>query len=345
MRLGLVNDSALALEALRRVVTGGGHTVAWVARDGIEAVAACKSDQPDLVLMDLRMPIMDGVECTRLIMADSPCPILIVTATVSGNFSQVYDAMGAGALDAVNTPVLGRHGEVDGDRQLLDKIALISRLSGQVRAPLPQQPRPEPTSEPVPPLVAIGASTGGPDALARVLSRLPASLGAAVVIIQHVDREFAPGLVSWLAQRAGYPTELAVTGQPPRPGVALVASTNDHLVMTAQRTLRYTVEPRRLHFRPSVDVFFNSLASHWPRPSVAVLLTGMGSDGAAGLLALRQGGWTTIAQDRASCVVYGMPRAAAEAGAASEVLPLDEIGARIARALGTPALLARPRPR
>jgi two-component system response regulator WspF len=116
VRIGLVNDSALAREALRRVVTAAGHVVAWTANDGIEAIGACKSDRPDVVLMDLRMPVMDGVECTRRIMADAPCPILLVTGTVEGNMSLVYDAMGAGALDAVNTPVLGANNAFTGDR-------------------------------------------------------------------------------------------------------------------------------------------------------------------------------------------------------------------------------------
>jgi two-component system response regulator WspF len=335
MRLALVNDSPLAVEALRRVAAAGGHSVAWIAKDGVEAVAACKADLPDLVLMDLRMPIMNGVESTRRIMQDSPCPILIVTATVSGHFAEVYDAMGAGALDAVNTPVLGRRGDVDGDRALLEKIEMIGKLVGLQRAQRRQRISQEMKSADVlPPLVAIGSSTGGPDALAKVLANIPVKTNAAIVIIQHVDKDFAPGLASWLSERSGFPTEVITEGGTPRPGVALVAATNDHVVLTPGRGLRYTPNPRRLNFRPSVDVFFHSLAEHWPASAVAALLTGMGSDGADGLLALRRAGWTTIAQDQATSVVYGMPRAAAELDAASVILPIGDIGGRITRALG-----------
>ena len=336
MRVAIVNDSALAIEALRRVVERGGHTIAWVARDGVEANAQAKSDRPDVLLMDLRMPVMGGVECTRRIMAEAPFAILVVTATVSGHFEQVYDAMGAGALDAVNTPVLGPKGDLQGDHALLDKLATIAKLVA-ARPPV-GRPRP-PTSPPVatrhavPPMVAIGASTGGPQALADLLGELPRDLGAAIVIIQHVDADFAIGLASWLKDKSGFPTEVAVAGGTPKAGVALIAATNDHLILEADRRLAYTAHPRKYPYRPSVDVFFHSAALHWPRPSVAAVLTGMGRDGAAGLLALREARWRTIAQDEATSVVYGMPKAAAELEAAMEVLPLPKIARAIAHGL------------
>jgi two-component system, chemotaxis family, response regulator WspF len=332
LRIGIANDSRLAVEALRRVLHKGGHTVAWVANDGVEAVAACRTDVPDVVLMDLRMPILDGVGSTRKIMAESPCAILVVAAGVETNFAQVYEAMGAGALDAVNTPVLGPRGDVDGEQALLAKIDTIGKLVG-LRAGRPRA-RPRPTREPadrtLPPMVAIGASTGGPQALADILAALPHDLPAAVVIVQHVDAEFAEGLAHWLRDRSRFPTELAIDGRRPEAGVALVAASNDHLVLAPDLTLTYTPQPRRYPYRPSVDVFFQSAAQSWPRPSVGVLLTGMGKDGAVGLLALREAGWVTIAQDQASSVVYGMPKAAAELGAAEHVLPLSRIARSIA---------------
>jgi two-component system response regulator WspF len=334
VRIGIANDSPVAVEAVRRVLVGAGHDVAWVARDGVEAVAACRADVPDLVLMDLRMPNMGGVECTRRIMADSPCAILVVTATVAGNYSEVYDALGAGALDAVNTPVLGRAGEIGGDAAFLERINRIAKLVGN-QVPTVSRTRSVRTTVPavVPPLVVLGASTGGPEALARILAAVPAALGAAIVIIQHIDRDFAPGLATWLTERTRYPTEVLVAGAPLRPGVALVPATNDHVVMTPAGTIRDTPHPRSLNFRPSVDVFFSSVADTWPARSIAAVLTGMGRDGADGLLALRTAGWTTIAQDEASSVVFGMPRAAIELRAATETLPIDAIGPRIASIL------------
>jgi two-component system response regulator WspF len=330
VRIGLVNDSALAREALRRVVTGAGHQVAWVAIDGIEAIAACKSDRPDVVLMDLRMPMMDGVECTRRIMAESPCPILLVTGTVDGNLSLVYDAMGAGALDAVNTPVLGANNALTGDSALLEKIDRIGKLGGHTRphrksTGIPPLAR----GDAIVPLIAIGASTGGPEALAQVLTALPATLPAAVVIVQHVNAEFAPGLSEWLTMRSHFPTAIIRPGATPMRGNALLAATDDHLELSKHRTLLYTPTPKRVNFRPSVDVFFESVVENWPSPCAGVLLTGMGADGARGLLAMRNAGWHTIAQDEATSVVYGMPRAAVQLKAATEVLPLSAIGKRL----------------
>ena len=332
MRIAIVNDSGIAVEALRRSIERGGHTLAWVARDGVQAIDACKADTPDVVLMDLNMPVMDGVECTRRIMAESPCAILIVTATVDGNYSAVYDAMGAGALAAVNTPVLGPRGDLDGDAAMLAKIDTVGRLVRQRTPPPMRAPTPQPVlagADVPPPLVAIGSSTGGPQALVELLGQMPADLGAAVCIVQHVDHEFALGLVSWLRERTGFAVEVATPGRRPEPGLALVAATNDHMVMGPGGALSYTPHPRKLPFRPSVDVFFLSAARYWRRPSVGVILTGMGRDGAAGLLAMRRARWRTIAQDEATSVVYGMPKAAAEMGAAERVLPLP----RIARAI------------
>jgi two-component system response regulator WspF len=177
----------------------------------------------------------------------------------------------------------------------------------------------------VPPVVALGASTGGPEALAQILKSLPARFPAAVVTVQHIAAEFAPSLASWLEGQCHMPVRLARVGDELRPGEMLLAASDDHLLMRADRRLAYTADPVDYPYRPSVDVFFHSLASAWPRPGVAVLLTGMGSDGALGLLRLRERGWHTIAQDQASCVVYGMPKAAADRRAACQVLPLAQI--------------------
>ena len=332
MRIGIVNDMALAREALRRVVTSAGHAVAWLALDGAEAIAQARRDTPDLILMDLIMPGTDGVEATRRIMAETPCPILVVTSTVTGNFGKVYDAMGHGALDAVDTPRLGVTGELQGASPLLAKIATLAKLVAKPRtcsdtfASPPAHPSPIPDGEMI---VAIGCSTGGPNALADVLSAFPKRWDAAVVVIQHVDAAFAPGLAHWLSDRSGQRVATAEPGARPEPGKVLIAATDDHLVLDADRRFRHVEEPRSLCFRPSADVFFASLTAHWRGPGVAALLTGMGRDGAAGLLALRRNGWFTIAQDEATSVVWGMPKAAVELGAAVNVLPLQEIGAAV----------------
>ena len=323
MRIGIVNDMKAACEALRRVVDSlPDHEVAWTAADGVEAIAMAKRDRPDLILMDLLMPHMDGAQATREIMGSSPCAILVVTATVSGNISLVYDAMGYGALDAVDTPMLGPGGEVSGAGALVEKIGTIAKIVG----PTAEQRRPRRTAAGGQPrLVVVGASTGGPKALSDLLLPLPHDWNVAVVIVQHVDVAFAPGLAKWLGDRTGRAVRIAEHGQMPEAGDVLLAGTNDHLVLTKGRTLDYQAEPREVFFRPSVDVFFESVAEHWPTTGTALLLTGMGRDGARGLLKLRGRGWHTIAQDQGSSVVFSMPKAAVEAGAACEVLPVAQM--------------------
>jgi two-component system, chemotaxis family, response regulator WspF len=160
--------------------------------------------------------------------------------------------------------------------------------------------------------------------LAAILRALPKDFPAAIVIVQHVDEEFAPLLANWLNEQSAIPVRLAKEGDHPQRGVALIAGTNNHLVLKSNRALGYTPEPRAHSYRPSVDVFFESLLSHWRGELVAVLLTGMGRDGARGLKKLREAGFHTIAQDRESCVVYGMPKAAAEMGAAAEIVSLND---------------------
>ena len=338
MRIAIVNDLLLAVEALCRVLRRRpNHTIAWIARDGAEAVRKCAQDRPDLILMDLIMPVMNGAEASRLIMRDSPCPILVVTATVDGNIGLVFEAMGYGALDAFNTPTVGPDAHTAGAEEFLRKIDLISHLIGPVPAAapvLPPAPAPAPARTTQPPLIALGASTGGPAALVEILSRLPPTLPAPVLLIQHVDREFAADLATWLARHCHLPVKVAAAGARPERGVVWLAGTNDHLVLSPRGLLHYQPEPVDCFYRPSVDVCFKSLAQHWPAPGVAGLLTGMGRDGAQGLRELRQRGWRTIAQDHASSVVYGMPRAAAELQAAERVLPLNRIADALLQAIG-----------
>jgi len=184
-------------------------------------------------------------------------------------------------------------------------------------------------------MIALGASTGGPNAVGIILRGLPANLGAAVVVVQHLDVQFAPGLVDWLDEQTGLAVSLAREGEKPEAGGAFVAGTNDHLVIGADLAFHYTANPVDYVYRPSVDEFFLSLGRHWPQPGVACLLTGMGRDGAQGLLALRKAGWRTMAQDEKTSIVYGMPRAAVEIGGAEESLPVDLMPTAIVRELKT----------
>lgn len=337
MRIAIVNDMLIAIEALRRVLaTVPEYELAWVARDGAEAVAKSAIDTPDLILMDLLMPGMDGVMATRQIMTRSPCAIVLVTATVSGYGAKVFEAMGYGALDAVNTPILGTRGHTESGTELLAKIAMVGKLIGKSAHTKAQRlisPPQLPLTKAVPPLVVIGASTGGPQALRSILSQLPENFPGAVVVIQHIDAQFAPGLADWINQQTQVEVAIAQAGCSLSPGKVVIAGTNNHLILRPDLTLAHTAEPRHCTYRPSVDVFFKSVAEHWPEKGVGVLLTGMGKDGAAGLQALRAANWYTIAQDQASSIVYGMPKAAVELGAAVEVLSVQAIASAMMKAV------------
>ena len=337
MRIGIVNDMALAREALRRVVLSvSGYEVAWLAADGAEAVRLAGQAPPDVILMDLVMPILDGVEATRQIMHTCPCPILLVTSSTSNNFDRVAEAMKHGGRGPVNTPVLGPDGRVLDGQALLDQLARLERMHRH-SAPLPAPgPLEVPPAAPEgPAMLALGASTGGPEAVAQILEALPPGFQAPVVVIQHIAAEFAPNFVGWLRGRSSLPVEIAHEGGCPRPGTVHVSATDDHLVL---RRGRFAIvrEPIDYPFRPSINCFFESLRSQGPASGVAVLLTGMGSDGAHGLAALRQAGWLTIAQDEASSVVYGMPGAAVALQAACHILPLVSIPDAIIAHFGAP---------
>ncbi|WP_313646973.1 chemotaxis response regulator protein-glutamate methylesterase [Pseudomonas sp.] len=307
MKLAIVNDMPMAVEALRRALAfEPAHEVIWVAGNGDEAVRKCAEHTPDLILMDLIMPVMDGVEATRRIMAQSPCAIVIVTVDRKQNVHRVFEAMGHGALDVVDTPALGAGDPREAAAPLLRKILNISWLIGQQRPGASKaMASPARASSQRSALVAIGSSAGGPAALEVLLKALPRDFPAAIVLVQHVDQVFAAGMAEWLA------------------------GTNHHIRLLHNGQLAYTAEPVNEIYRPSIDVFFESVARHWSGDAVGVLLTGMGRDGAQGLKLMRQQGFLTIAQDQSSSAVYGMPKAAAAIDAAVEIRPLERIAGRL----------------
>ncbi|WP_397449489.1 chemotaxis response regulator protein-glutamate methylesterase [Pseudomonas sp. NA-150] len=330
MRIAIVNDMPMAVEALRRAIAfEPAHQVVWVASNGAEAVARCAEVLPDLILMDLIMPVMDGVEATRQIMAATPCAIVVVTVDRQQNVHRVFEAMGYGALDVVDTPALGAGNPRDAAAPLLRKILNIGWLIGQ------RDRREAPATAPLrhnlqrQGLVAIGSSAGGPAALEALLKGLPRTFPAAIVLVQHVDQVFAAGMAEWLSSAAGLPVRLAREGEPPQQGTVLLAGTNHHIRLMKNGSLAYTAEPVNEIYRPSIDVFFESVARYWSGDAVGVLLTGMGRDGAQGLKSMRQQGFLTIAQDQQSSAVFGMPKAAAAIDAAVEIRPLEKIAPRL----------------
>jgi len=297
MRIGIVTGSPLVRETLQGALAlRPDHTVIWTAGDGAQAVACCTRATPDLVLMELSTTETGGIEATRRIMGATPCAILIVTPSVSAQSARVFEAMGHGAIDAVDTP-LPPHGDRPADpAAFLHKLDTIAKLVG-TRKFVPHTFTDTWMISRRERLVAMGASAGGPAALMTVLSGLPKDFPAAVIIVQHVDARFAEGMADWR--------------------------------LISPERVEYTAEPSELAYRPSVDVFLSSVAAHWSGEAVGVLLTGMGRDGAKGLKTLRDRGHYTIAQDQATSTVYGMPKAAASLGAAVDILPLERIAPRL----------------
>jgi two-component system response regulator WspF len=330
--VGIINQLAAVGKLLERLVSVDPvNRVLWIALDGATALDLCARQTPDLLLMDLTMPIMDGVEMTRRVMASTPTAILLVTRSVRVSSAQVFQAIGYGALDAIDTPQSGRGTIEDLAWPLLARMATISRVIGTRRG------APAGAALPVPhakvtrhdTLIAIGASAGGPAVLATLLHELPEHFRAAVVIVQHVDEQFAAGMASWLNEGSALPVRIAREGDRPTVGHVLLAASSDHLTLKSADRLGYTARPADYVYRPSVDVFFQSACRFWRGDVVGVLLTGMGRDGALGLKALRDGGHYTIAQDQATSAVYGMPKAAAAINAAVDILPAARIASRL----------------
>jgi two-component system response regulator WspF len=332
MRVAIASESDGVTAVLRQVVSSiKGWRVAWAAADGRSTEAACVRDRPDLLLLSLDLGGPATAHVVRRIMRDASCLIIAVAKDPRTQAGLLFEVMGAGAVDAITTPSVGADGRLAGLDEVARRLRTAGRLVTNRTEAGPAQV--DPAGASAAPLVAVGASTGGPAAVARVLASLPADLPAGVVVVQHVDAQFAPNLVAWLDGQTPLAVRLAKPGDRPSPGVVSVTGSNDDLALTAD--LRFAVRRPRdgTFYHPSVDVFFESVAAFWPTKGVAALLTGIGRDGAEGLLALRRKGWHTLAQDEQSSVVFGMPKAAAELKAAAEILPIDGIGMAIVRAV------------
>ena len=332
MKIGIVCDQPTTTERLRGAVTQAPeHQIIWTAMSGRDAVERCGAEAPDLVMMIVRRAGIDSADATRRIMTATPCAILLVTVDEASNPGRVFEAMGHGALDAVDLPTLTTSALQDSTALLLKKIATISRLvrdrNGVRKAEAAKKP--VPLSARCDRLVAIGASAGGPAALAVILAGLPKDFPAAIVIVQHVDEQFTAGMTEWLSNQTGLPVRVAKEGDRVTAGGVYMAGTSDHLILKSADRLSYTAEPRDYVYRPSVDVFFESVSRLWQGEAVGVLLTGMGKDGAQGLRMLRDRGHHTIAQDEATSAVFGMPKAAAALNAAVEILPMRRIAPQL----------------
>jgi two-component system chemotaxis response regulator CheB len=320
------------------------------AGDGKRGIDLCRDLRPDVVTLDMMMPVMSGLAATEFIMAYCPTRILIVSASTNrGELFKTYDALAAGALDVLDKPA---GNEIDNawEKKLVSTVKFISRIkvithprarlgptehlpagapsidSGPRVMPSAAERR-TPRQDGRPRVVAIGVSTGGPAALIGILRGLPRGFPAPILLVIHIGSVFAPAFAEWLDGQSLIRVAYANDGEPLPPfgeGRVLMARPDRHLVLRDGK-LRLTQDPDRNFCRPSVDVLFDSLAKDIGADCAACLLTGMGRDGAEGLLAIRRAGGRTIAQDEATSVVFGMPREAILLGAAEQVLPLERI--------------------
>jgi len=347
----VVDDSAVVRQTVRALLQTQPDIVTTVAHDPLIAMEKMKRERPDVIILDLEMPRMSGLEFLRRIMSDDPVPVIVCSGHVGEASAQALLALEAGAVELITKPRLGLQAFLEESAVLLIdavraaascKVSLrrgrgsrTGPMSGSavVRPPAPRSPAPPLLRAAGPHVIAIGASTGGTEAIRDVLEALPASC-CGVVIVQHMPSPFTASFARRLDESCAIEVKEAEPGDEVRPGRALIAPGDRHMAVLARgRGLYVDVfeGPLVSRHRPSVDVLFGSVATAAGAAAVGVILTGMGSDGAAGLLQMRNAEAFTIAQNEQSCAVFGMPREAIRRGAAREVLPLAEIGPALAR--------------
>lgn len=337
VRVLIVDDSPLFRDALREILDGDLEVeVVGTSVDGKQAVADTARLGPDVVTMDIHMPVMNGLDAIERIMAEHPTPILVLTSNASEK--TIFQALGRGALELMMKPTVwpGSRKEQDELRRRVKLLATIRVMRLRPKA------RPEVTAVERPPaptaagrVLAIAGSTGGPQALHRILSSFPAGFPTGVVAVQHISEGFAVGLAEWLDNECAIRVRLARNGDRVAPGLALIAPEGFHLRLSGKNgEVVLDDSPPLDGHRPSATLLFRTAAHVFGSRAIGVILTGMGRDGAEGLRDIYRYGGTTIAQDQSSSVVFGMPKAAIELGVVNAVLPLDEIPWALMRAVG-----------
>jgi two-component system chemotaxis response regulator CheB len=330
----LIAEDSLTTRILLGAILGSDPEIQVVGQacNGIEAVQQTRELRPDLVTMDIHMPLLDGLEATKEIMVTAPTPIVIVTGSSGArDLAGSMHALRAGALDVIaKPPGPTAPGFEESARKLIATIKAMSQVKvvRHWRANAkPAQPRLGPARGRA--LVAVVASTGGPAALHQLLKALPGDFPAPILVVQHISPGFAPGLVSWLNGVSDVRVKIAEEGELLQPHTVYLAPDDRHLGVTPQGTVALSGAPPVGGFRPSGTFLFESAAWSCGGGVVAVVLTGMGEDGVAGLRAVRQAGGRVLAQDEASSVIFGMPGAAVAAGLVDQVLSLEAIASRL----------------
>jgi len=339
IRVLVADDSSFMRGSIARTLTTAGFEVIGQAKDGRDAVDKVVQLGPDVVTMDFNMPEMNGAEAVREIMKRRPTPVLMFSAHTRQGARETFEALGAGAVDFVTKPA----GEVSAD---LSKIA--AELTRKLIAAAASKPRPavvaaapparRATSSPaatttlpggLPRLCVIAVSTGGPAALSELIPALPGDLRLAIVIVQHMPAHFTAALAERLDAQSQLTVREAAEGDRPMAGLALIAPGDRHLEFDDRGMVVLGDAPPVHGCRPAADLTMQSAAKVYGRRTVGVVMTGMGKDGAAGALAIKKAEGKTFAQDQATSVIFGMPRASIDAGAIDEVVPLGELAAHL----------------
>ncbi len=336
-RVLVVDDSPLMCKILTNILNCDPQIlVAAVANNGKEAVDLVPRLKPDIITMDMDMPVIDGLEATKQIMASNPTPILIVASTVfKAGMEKVFKAISHGALDVIDKGELELAGQKRSGEALIAKIKFLTgvRVADRPRHRLRSERSVvdlrAPSVEVSDRIVAIVASTGGPQALLEILKRLPEDFPCGIAIVQHITSGFLPGLVDWLNKECKIKVKIGEDSEPLRPGVAYIAPDNFQMRVEESGKITLSNEPAHGGHRPSGDILLESVARVYGKRSVAAILTGMGRDGAMGMKAIKQFYGQTIAQNEKSCVVFGMPKAAIEMDVIDKVLPLENIAEEI----------------
>ena len=349
IRVFLVDDSPLALVMLKRfLATSPAIELVGTARDGLEALASFERAQPDVICTDYLMPNMDGLALIQRTMEVFPRPILVISSTIDPQEShRAFPLLQAGAVDVFPKPTASAPFEQSA-AELVQKIKLLSGIrvirrlaSSTTHTDISQKPTaaPAPTlplSLPVEKtklirLIAVGASTGGPQVLQTLFSDLPKDFSCPILCVQHISRGFLAGLVDWLDSQCRVHVKIAAHGELALPGTIYFPQEDTHLEVDKHRRLLCAQMPPVGGHRPAITTTFEAVARHFGHSALGILLTGMGSDGAPGLESIQRAGGTTWAQDEASCVVFGMPKQAIALGAVQSILSPPQIARALIR--------------
>lgn len=334
IRVLIVDDSGLVREILKSMLERDpAIQVIGMAENGEKGVELAQKLKPEVITMDINMPVMDGFAATEQIMAHCPAPILILSSVIDKDgVYTTFNALAAGAVDVMEKPsgleinVWAKIGEVLIQKiKLISKVKVITHVKGKVKDMFKQAEHVSLSKFDKYEVISIGASTGGPSVLMQILKNMTPNNTLGVLVVQHMASGFTGGFVEWLADACKLKVKLAKDGERIERGQVLVAPDGFHAIARNKKTMGLISGEKVNSVKPSVDVLFNSVAEIYGKGAVGVLLTGMGADGAEGLKRIKESGGLTIAQSEKSCTVFGMPRIAIEIGAASRVLSVEDI--------------------